>query len=221
MKRLRVCLILTLVLLLITSSVASASRNPNPGILPPNSRVQGLTYGEWSAKFWQSILSIHTPGYTGPDCYFKQIGKVGLAVGGGGTLTFDCSMPTGMKLFLAILTTECSTLEGNGSNEAELRACAQNFLPVDLQVTIDGVAVQNLSEYLVWSPLFDITVPEDNIFGMPGGTGLSVSYGTWLMLTPFTPGQHTIHVQGAYPDVGFFYDATYHITVTPGYLTQR
>jgi hypothetical protein len=222
MKRLNVCLILTLVLLLVTSSVASAGRNPNPGILPPNSRVQGLTYGEWSAKFWQSIFSIPTPenpaaGHYGPECYLERIGNVGLAVTGGGTLTFDCTMPTGMKLLLVVLIGECSTLEGNGANEQELRMCAQNFVPADLQASIDGIAVHNLSEYLVWSPLFDITVPEDNILEIPAATGQSVSYGTWLMLTPLTPGQHTIHIQGAYPVYGFTYDATYHITVTPGH----
>jgi hypothetical protein len=215
MKAKRIIVVFVLAMVVILVSVAPAAASANPGVLPPNSRVQGLTYGEWSAKFWQSILSIHAPDYDVSECYFERVGNVGLAVTGGGTLTFDCTMPTGMKLFLVVLVGECSTLEGNGTNEEQLRECAKSFVPADLQASIDGVAVQNLSEYLVWSQVFDITVPVDNILGIPAGTGQSVSYGTWLMLTPFTPGQHTIHIQGAYPDYNFTYDAIYHITVTP------
>ncbi len=221
MKRLRLCLTLTLAMLLVTVSVASAGGNANPGILPPNSRLQGLTYGEWSAKDWQSFVAIppaESPyfGHLGPDCYFDRIGNVGFAVSGAGTLTLECEMPVGMALHMVVLDLMSTTLMGDGETEQELRECAQGFIPADLQASLDGVLVQNLDEYLVLSPAFDLTLPEDNIFGVPGGTGLAVSHGTWLMFAPLTPGQHTIHVQGAYPELDFAYDWTYLVTVVPG-----
>src|SRR3989442_8315950 len=40
----------------------SASRvyaqNPNPGVIPPNAKAFGMTYGEWSAKWWQWAFSL-------------------------------------------------------------------------------------------------------------------------------------------------------------------
>jgi hypothetical protein len=217
--------VILVALLSIPASVASGGGNANPGILPPNSRVQGLTYGEWSAQYWQDVAAIpcdENPlcGHFGPECYFARIGNVGLGVAGGGTVTLDCEMPAGMMLFVAVLGMECSTLEGppfHGNNEEELRACNLQFPPHDLQASVDGVAVQNLSDYLVWSPLFEITVPEGNIFGVPAGSGYSVNYGTWLMIGPLTPGQHSVHLQGTYlPELDFGWDGTFHITVTPG-----
>jgi hypothetical protein len=226
MKQLRVCLILTLALLLATVSVAGAGGNSNPGILPPNLRVQGMTYGEWNALWWQHVLEIPASenpmfGNYGPDCAFAQIGDVGLALAFAESVDIACAVPAGMKLFMGTLEAECSTLEEwpfFGGNEDELRACAQSFVPEDLQVSIDGVAVQNLSDYLVTSPMYLFTVPDDNVLGAPGGSvGQSIAYGTFLMLAPLTPGQHTVHVYGTFPwpPPPFTYDSTFHITVTP------
>jgi hypothetical protein len=211
MKRLRIrmtVVLVIMVLLLITQSVASAHGNANPGVLPPNSRVQGLTYGEWSARWWQYVLSIPAPqnpltGGTGANCVFQRIGNVGLVAAdpqAGQTLT--CEVPAGMMLYLDILSAECSTLEPPpfyGGNEEELRACAESFIHSDLEASIDGVAIQNLSQYIHTSPLFEFTLPEDNILGVPAGSvGESVSNGAHLMLAPLTPGQHTIHLHGEY-----------------------
>ena len=33
-------------------------RNPNPGILPPNSKLGGKTYGQWNAQWWKWALSL-------------------------------------------------------------------------------------------------------------------------------------------------------------------
>jgi hypothetical protein len=37
----------------------------------------------------------------------------------------SCTVKAGTKIFLAVSSSECSTLEGNGTTEAELRACAE------------------------------------------------------------------------------------------------
>src|SRR6476620_9029431 len=42
---------------LIGATVAFAG-NPNPGVLPPNSHPHGLTYGEWSARWWQYAVAV-------------------------------------------------------------------------------------------------------------------------------------------------------------------
>jgi hypothetical protein len=80
--RIHIIVVVTAILVLTTVSIASSRGNVNPGILPPNSQVQGLTYGEWSARWWQYVLSIPAPqnpleGATGNHCVFQRIGNVG------------------------------------------------------------------------------------------------------------------------------------------------
>lgn len=224
MKRLRLCLTFTLALLMVAVPFAGAAGNPNPGILPPDARVQGLTLGEWNAAMFQEIFAIplaENPlaGHYGSECYYARRGNVGFFDVGNGQLDITCEVPAGVMLLVGVGGVECSTLEPppwHGENEEELRSCAQSYVPSDLQASIDGVAVQNLRDYLVTSPLFDFTVPDDNILGLPAGSGQSVAYADAFMLAPLPPGQHTIHLADAYPpEIGIWWDATFHVTVTP------
>ena len=90
----------------------------------------------------------------------------------------SCTVKPGTKIFVAASSVECSTFEGNGTTEDELRACArQNDVQVAPTVTVDGKSVP-VAE--VETPLLNIVLPADNIFGQPAGTqGLSVGHG-WV-----------------------------------------
>ncbi len=217
--------ILAIMLIFTPSAFA---KNGNPRVLPPNSNAYGMSYGEWSAKWWQWNLSLPVDqnpandengncsnganGQLGPVWFLTGVNIVS------GTQTRNCTVPTGKALFFPIINTECSTLEPPpfyGSNEAELRACAKNFNVGNVYAEIDGVAVQNLDRYLVESPLYTFTVPPNNIWGLPAGTGQSVSYGYFLMLPPQSVGTHKIHFGGYYTDYDFTLDITYNLTVAP------
>ncbi len=223
MNHKRIILVVVLVMSFILLSVAPAAARPNPVILPPNARIQGRTYGEWSAILWSSMFAIpasENPGLGAPwtDCFVQRSENVGL-----GFFTFypigpiTCEMPPGMILFLPVATVECSNLEPPpfyGGTEEELRACALSYAYINLQVSIDGVAVQNLSDYTVLSPMYQFTLPDDNVLGIPGGgVGESVAYGTYLMLAPLDLGQHTILMHGELPNI-FSFDQVINITVT-------
>jgi hypothetical protein len=229
MKRLRfrIAVVVTVVVLLSTVCIASAQDNANPRVLPPDSLVQGLTYGEWSVLWWQSILSIPTSqnpltGATGADCIYERLGNVGLVmVHPQAGQVLKCEVPAGMMLFLDILSVECSTLEPPpfyGEDEEALRACALSFNLEDLEATIDGVDVENLGEYIHTSPPFIFAVPEDNILGVefPTLTGKSVSNGAHLLLAPLSPGGHTIYLHGVVDIEGepFTVDMDFELTVT-------
>lgn len=226
MKRMQVLAIIAVAVVLLVSVVlvAYARGNRNPGVLPPTSRVQGLAYGDWAAKWWQYVLSVpadQNPLAGNPDeCIFQLEGNVGLVVGNCALLpegtAIPCTVPAGKMLFVEVLGAECSTLEVDpfyGGNEAELRACAEALVPQDLEASIDGVAVRDVSKYIVTSPLYDFTVPEDNVLGVPAGSGQSVASGAYLMLSPLSPGTHTIHLHGTYPDFEFTADKTFILTV--------
>jgi hypothetical protein len=59
-------------------------------------------------------------------------------------------------------------------------------------VTVEGKSVP-VTE--VETPLLNIVLPAENIFGQPVGTqGLSVGHGWVTLLHPLTPGTHTIEI---------------------------
>jgi hypothetical protein len=214
---------LGMALLLITTTIASA-KSTNPGVLPPNSRVQGLTYGGWIARWWKYALELPSAqnpitGGTGANCAYQRVGNVALVVASSTLdVPIQCAVPAGTMLYLEVLGAECSTLEPApfyGGDEAELRACAQGIVPQDLMASIDGVAIQNLSKYIFTSPMYKFTVPDDNILGAPAGAiGESVGYGAYLLIAPLSPGTHTIHAHGTYPGFDFIADRTFNLTIT-------
>ena len=103
----------------------------------------------------------------------------------------SCTVKPGTKIFVAASAFECSTFEGNGSTDAELRACARaSDVPSAPGVTLDGRRVA-VSE--VETALLRITLPADNLFGLPPGTrGVSVGHGWVAQLHPLPPGTHTV-----------------------------
>ncbi len=232
-----------------TPVVQAGSRNPNPRVLPPHSNAYGNTYGEWSAKWWQWAFSLPVgahPLFNTADCSAGQSGKV-FFLGGTFVTTEDpsgivvgaaernCTVPTGKALFFPIINSECSTLEGNGATDAELRECAEFFQDhaLDLEATIDGVPIQDLERYRVQSPLFTYgPLPADNVLqsfevsgAVQGATSPAVADGVYLLLSPLSVGQHTIlfsgrqffsTAEGDPFDFEFKLDIIYHLTVTPG-----
>ena len=110
----------------------------------------------------------------------------------------SCTVKPGTKLFVAGFTVECSTFEGNGNTEAELRTCArESDVQVAPTVTLDGRSVPVAEAE---TPLLKIVLPAGNLFEQPAGTsGLSVGHGWVALLHPLPPGTHTIVIGGTVP----------------------
>jgi hypothetical protein len=157
----------------------------NPGILPPNSRPGGLTYGEWNAKWWQWAYSMPIdshPLFDTADCSKGQSGNVWFlgstfateqATNGDVTATADrkCTIPPGKMLFIPMANVEGSKAENNGQTEAELREYTEEIMDhaIELSAEIDGRPIKNLetykaSPYKAPSPLFTFgPLPENNV----------------------------------------------------------
>ncbi len=238
--------IIVAVLAMTAATNIALARNPNPGILPPNASPYGHTYGEWSATFfnWAFTLPVdHHPLYDTADCSVGQSGKVWFLDGTfapspvapgvwEGIKERNCKVPMGKALFITIVASECSTLEGNGSTEKELRDCvtAQTDHVVSVSFEVDGKALRHMEAYRKQSPLYTFgPLPENNMFqdiGLtaPAGTmSPSVADGYYIMLAPLSRGNHTIHYTGKLVftqaqdgfDYLFYQDITYHLTVGP------
>ena len=134
-----------------------------------------------------------------------------------------CTIPEGKALLFAPVNVECSFAEfPDLKSEADLRECAKSGqdLVTVLDVSVDGVKLENLQDYRVQSPLFNLTLPESNVFGLPATTTEAVSDGNWVFLKPLPPGNHTIHSKGVSVDFtatgtspAFVSDVIYRMTV--------
>jgi hypothetical protein len=206
------------------------AQNLDYGVLPPQSNPYGMTYGEWSARWWQWILSIPTSvnpllDPTGADCGQGQLGPVWFLAGTfGGSASRACTIPAGKSILFPILNAECSTVEGNGTTDKALRACAMGLIDhaTKVEADIDGRSLVDLtgtppvSPFRVQSPLFNFTLPSDNILGITNpdpNPSPSVSDGYWIILAPLSVGEHIIHFRGEVPVFSFTTEATYTITV--------
>jgi hypothetical protein len=69
-----------------------------------------------------------------------------------------------------------------------------------MDIIIDGVKLENLENYRIQSPLFDVTFPENNIFSVKPGSTKAVSDGYWVFLEPLTVGKHELEFSASVID---------------------
>jgi len=223
--------VFTTVLFLVPPAVSSQD-GPFGSLVPPNSTPFGMTFGEWSARWWQWAFMLpfdqgpyNWPNETNPDCSTGQLGPVWFLAGyspdpQGNAINLTCHIPAGKALFFPIINNECSSLESDpyhGATPQERRECAQRDTQgATLKVKIDGQTIKNLTKYRAQSPDFDIVVPPaPNALGLPTGAfGQSGADGYYLMLIP-CPGHHTIEIDAEIQNssVSFQIDTKYVLIV--------
>ena len=174
-------------------------------VLPPDAHPYGKSYGEWSAQWWtQAVRAGSEPGEPfasgAVDCASIGFRHVVFLVGTtGGTAARSCEIPKGSAILVPLVNGECSELEGNGSTDAQLRACANELADsIDVEslfVAVDGVSIEGLDAFRFESELFTWTAAADNAFGFEAGISTrSVADGYYVMLTPLPKGTHTCAV---------------------------
>ncbi|MFL6449806.1 MAG: hypothetical protein ACJ746_19305 [Bryobacteraceae bacterium] len=223
----------------LSSQNISPAGSSNPGVHPPNSKPYGMTYGEWSARWWAWVLSIPASmnpnlDTTGADCSQGQSGHVWFLAGTfGGPANRTCTIPTGVSVLISILTTafgaglgDCLSPGWGNSGPCDVTAlraaaAAQENNPQQLSLTVNGVPLRDLNAYRSPSPEFAYTLPPDNVlaflfnFPVPKGTYFpAVADGYWVMFTPFSPGVHYIDALGVQSD-GFTVHVSYTLIVRP------
>ncbi len=203
-------------------------------VYAPNENVLGMSYGDWSAAYWQYVLSIPASinpllDTTGAYCGVAQssgpVFFLSTNLNFNVPVTLTCTVPASKALWIPITIVECSTVEPppfNGNNPQELRTCAgaiaDDIGVKTLKLKVDGVKIPNLRDFRTQSPYYDFIMPAtDNILGLDGVTsGSSVSDGYFVMLKPLSPGGHVIHFEGAWisgEGAGSWLSVTYHLTV--------
>lgn len=196
-------------------AVAFCLGAPTAGAVPVKKQDANFT------ALWKTVLQ--TPGAQNPvvgdGCF--RLGDILAPFSVNPTGAGPCTVKPGTKIFVVASSVECSTFEPPpyfGANEVELRNCVGQDVKTMPIVTLDG---KPLPVAEVETPLLNITLPaEDNIFGVPPGTGLqgqSVAHGWVALLHPLTPGEHKIVGEGAVVVPGGDGTFTTIINVQPGF----
>jgi hypothetical protein len=236
----RVGLALAGLMLLALAASASPAK-----VLPPSSLPYGLSYEEWSAKWWQWYLGQSTN-------HLELVGSTGVCDGPGKSVRFLYGAPsttTAIRhitissetpLFFAVLgfvadNTACPVTDFSSNSAIQLEAeVVGGWSGATLTTcTIDGDPVAGMEDptnsiYNIVSPPFTyITAEKDNILSLvegedciPGGMSIypAVTDGVYVMLSPFKPGRHTLHfvgVVGSLSSPDLKLDITYDIEVVP------
>ena len=115
------------------------------------------------------------------------------------TTTRSCTVPSSKALFVGMVNSEWSNLEGYPTEE-EQRAAAEDLANhiVGMACTLDGTPVGNIGAYRFQSPQFTFTAPTPWIFGAVGGRGEAVADGYYIFLKPLKVGHHTLHYTGSF-----------------------
>jgi hypothetical protein len=217
-------------------------------VIPPSDLPYGLSYEEWSAKWWQFYMGQSTN-------HLEAIGDPAICSGpassvrflteplGGGTVTNKAVICHGTPLFFAVVAlvadnTACPISDFTTNTVDQLAAEVEGGWAALANITtctIDGVPVAGLenptnSIYNVVSPPFSYTTAEKgNVLPLvegedciPGGLTIypAVTDGVYLMLSPLSPGKHTIHIVGVLGPLSSpyaAYDVTYDLEVLPDF----
>jgi hypothetical protein len=177
-------------------------------VIPPESKIFGLTYGEWAARWWQWILSVPkgcnpATDTDGSNAAQNQSGPVWFLAGTFGTIVSaerKCAITSAKAIFVPIITTEKSWLEfPELKSEVELISRAENSIDraKGVWAAIDSFHIQNLQKYRIKSRLFHVYFVEGNVMGLQTGSSQAVAEGYYLMIEQLGVGTHEINFGGA------------------------
>ena len=189
-------------------------------IVPPYRNVAGLSLGQWSQRYWAWLLAKPagenpSADTTGANCGDDQQGVVWFLAGGDARshIRRQCSIPRGRYLFvpafamLAIANSNqgktCAALETDGYGRHGFAAQR------DVHVSING---ERFDHFLEFRPYSTKCAP------IVGDAGKVVAdntmfFGTFVLLQPPPPGDHTLSFGGAIPEVQAFRGVEYELHI--------
>jgi hypothetical protein len=183
--------------------------------------------GLLGARWWQHAASIPAPqnpvvDETGAYCGIGQQGSAFFLHGSFGNplgepIERECTIPAGARIFIPVINWICIPFEGETIAQ-NIQICKDVNDMSDLRrLRIDGELRNELIVRRVSERAFALSLPDDNVFGLPTGVYQAVQDGYFAHLPLLEPGEHVIRVQGGLSAFGFTTDVRYRVhVVRPG-----
>jgi hypothetical protein len=221
------------------ADAAPAARKPGTNVVDPAGRPYGHTFGEWSARWWQYMLSVPArrnplTDPTGRRCGERQAGRMfflGAEYNHFGTVNRTCRLSTRDAVFFPIVNCKNdNTVPVSQPQNPPTTSTAEQLLAecrayinssTELGAQIDGQAIPGLtlnSPNHAAAPSFRVRPPEGNLlqatgYYAPGRQTISpvAADGVYAMLRPLRRGNHKLHFHARHgTDV---LDVTYNLQV--------
>lgn len=174
-------------------------------VLPADATIEGVSFGGWTAKWWQWALAQPIAPFLDPDgrfCTEGQGGPVWFLAGTNGEFNArrECIVPAGKYLLVPVINMVYmnpvagpDAASARPCTELQANAAVNNDHLISAVVMIDGVLVEEVARYRVRSDgCFPLTTDVDE------AAVQSAADGYWLLLKPLTPGRHTISIGANY-----------------------
>ena len=193
------------------------------GFFTPQNRPYGLSFGQWTVRWWQwahSAPKAVNPllDDTGVNAGINQEGPVWFLAGTFGENKIPkrkCRVPREKAILFPVINYEMNELENPKIKTGPdlIRHVIEDINDITIkEVTIDG---QMVPIYRIQSdpPIFSLSINDDNCIGVSGGITKAAADGYWVFLRPLSMGQHHIYFHGACAGGIRNASADYHLTV--------
>jgi hypothetical protein len=218
-------IVFSLSILLNINIIAKAQTNDAIKFFPPESKPFGESLEEFVINYWKTFLSIPASDHpwedlTGEECNYGQNLKNAsvfyLPTMGEGKLERTCTIPSGLGIVIPIIIGEASFAEFPYIKTIKelhdiAKADADKMDTYYLKIN-DTKADLDLSKYRSHTKPFDVTFPQDAMFGAEPGESKVVADGYYVITEPLKPGTYKINFGGNIPNV-FLFDLTYNLIV--------
>jgi hypothetical protein len=82
-----------------------------------------------------------------------------------------------------------------------------------MRAMISGTNVNELKQYRIQSPSFNVTLPTDNVLALPAQMTKMISEGYWLFLKLLQPGKYDLNSFGSCLAGRIKIGVSYHLTI--------
>ena len=180
---------LAVIAVTMTSGHQAFAEDLNDGVVDPGSPL----YDRYTSQWWQWAVSVAEPNNpildeTGEDCTVNQSGNVWFLAGSpGGIVERDCTIPIGKQILFPMIN-----LQG-AANSAENAEGFNDIITIlmdtvtDLQVTVDGVPLENLDQYRFKDSAAYAIDCQASVGGCDSDSTHGVQEGYYIMLNPLSP----------------------------------
>jgi hypothetical protein len=189
------------------------------GYYTPISRPFGSTYGRWTVKWWNWVVSIPLQinpviDKNGANAMIKQRGPawfLGGCFAGESLARRKCIIPEDKSILFPVLNYETNMHENPEimSRSQLLHDVSQDIDNVLYAIaSVDGLKVP-VFRIKSDPEIFSLRVPEENCLGIQSGVVEASADGYWVFLRPLAKGKHQIKFHGMCPGnilLGAHYD---------------
>jgi len=187
-----------------------AQQKDSLDIFPPDSKPFGLSYEDHVINFWKLMLSIpieQNPmeDETGRICTYGQNTSRSsvfyLTANAGGASVKTCKIPSGLGIFIPIITVTASDQENPGATIEKLHEIAKkdqdSVTSLYLKINSNEFKYEDLLGYRIPTKEFQVIYPNNALDGAKPGPSTVVADGHYVITKPLTPGNYNIQFKAS------------------------